>query len=82
MRRILGPVFFILVSLPSLSQEDLLQSLGPDTVRKEFVTNAFKSSRVINGHSMEFIGKGVLDFRILHRFGPVNDGIKEFFGLD
>ena len=31
---------------------------------------------------MEFIGKGVLDFRILHRFGPVNDGIKEFFGLD
>ena len=59
-----------------------MQSLGPDTVRKEFVTNAFKSSRVINGHSMEFIGKGVLDFRILHRFGPVNDGIKEFFGLD
>lgn len=31
---------------------------------------------------MEFIGKGVLDFRILHRFGPVNQGIKEFFGLD
>ena len=31
---------------------------------------------------MEFIGKGVLDFRILHRFGPVNQGIEEFFGLD
>jgi Membrane bound beta barrel domain (DUF5777) len=82
MRRILCPVFFVLLSLPSLCQEDLLQSLGADSVRKEFVTNAFKSSRVINGHSMEFIGKGVLDFRILHRFGPVNDGIKEFFGLD
>lgn len=31
---------------------------------------------------MEFIGKGILDVRILHRFGPVNQGIREFFGLD
>jgi hypothetical protein len=38
-------------------------------IKKEFVNNAFKSSRVINGHSMEFIGKGVMDVRILHRFG-------------
>ena len=28
------------------------------------------------------IGKKNLDFRILHRFGLVNDGIKEMFGLD
>jgi hypothetical protein len=49
---------------------------------KEFVKNAFKSSRVINGHSMEFIGKGVLDFRILHRFGALNTGWRELFGLD
>jgi hypothetical protein len=31
---------------------------------------------------MEFIGKGILDVRILHRFGPVNDGLSELFGLD
>lgn len=31
---------------------------------------------------MEFIGKGVLDFRILHRFGAVNTGAKNLFGLD
>jgi hypothetical protein len=82
MRRTICAVFFLLASLFTFSQEDLLQSLGQDSARKEYVTSAFKSSRVINGHSMEFIGKGVLDFRILHRFGPVNDGIKEFFGLD
>ncbi|AHF15973.1 DUF5777 family beta-barrel protein [Niabella soli] len=52
------------------------------TPQKEYVTGAFKSSRVINDHSMEFIGKHVLDVRILHRFGRVNDGINEFFGLD
>jgi len=61
--------------------EDLLQ-LVPDAAKKEYVTSAFKSSRVINGHSMEFLGKGVLDVRILHRFGQVNNGVKEFFGLD
>lgn len=82
MGRIICSGFFLFCSLLTFSQEDLLKSLGTDSVKKEFVTSAFKSSRVINGHSMEFIGKGVLDFRILHRFGPVNQGIKEFFGLD
>ena len=60
----------------------LLKAEDFNPPKKEFVTNAFKSSRVINGHSMEFIGKGVLDVRILHRFGTINDGASEFFGLD
>lgn len=82
MRRFISVLIVVFSCLQSFSQEDLLKSLGPDSARKEYVTSAFKSSRVINGHSMEFIGKGVLDFRILHRFGPVNLGIKELFGLD
>lgn len=72
-----------LCGLPALAQEeDLLKQVADSASQKEYVTAAFKSSRVINGHSMEFIGKGVLDVRILHRFGPVNNGLKEFFGLD
>jgi len=62
--------------------QDLLKELGTDSVKKEYVKNAFKSSRVIHSHSMEFIGKGVLDVRILHRFGTVNHGLKDLFGLD
>lgn len=62
--------------------QDLLKELGTDSVKKEYVKNAFKSSRVIHSHSMEFIGKGVLDVRILHRFGTVNHGVKDLFGLD
>jgi hypothetical protein len=31
---------------------------------------------------MEMLRPGVLDFRILHRFGRVNGGAYEFFGLD
>ena len=63
-------------------EEDLLSLAEKDSSKKEFITGAFKSSRVINGHSMEFIGAGVLDFRILHRFGTVQMGLKDFFGLD
>lgn len=41
-----------------------------------YVVATFKSTRVINGHSVENTGKGVLDFRIAHRFGQLNEGIK------
>jgi len=76
-------VFFLLTIKVVCAQDDLLSLVeGKDKDKKEFVTNAFKSSRVINGHSMEFIGKGVLDVRILHRFGPVNSGFNNLFGLD
>lgn len=64
------------------AQEDLLNLLGDDSTQVNYVTNAFKSSRVINGQSMEMIPKGALDFRILHRFGEVSGGAYEFFGLD
>lgn len=68
----------------SLAQdEDLLSLVGGDEEpKKEFVEYAFKSSRVIMSHSLEVIRPGVLDMRILHRFGNVNKGAYEFFGLD
>jgi hypothetical protein len=62
--------------------ENLLEDDLSKIPKREFINNAFKSSRVINGHSMEMIGKGVLDFRILHRFGQINGGFRELFGLD
>jgi hypothetical protein len=63
-------------------EEDLLKGIADDKPQREKVFNAFKSSRVIMSHSMEMLRPGVLDFRILHRFGNVNQGISEFFGLD
>ena len=62
--------------------EDLLKLLGPDKPKKEIVKNAFKSPRVIMGQSVEFLRPGTMDFRILHRFGQLNQGYKNFFGLD
>jgi hypothetical protein len=74
---------FSFCSLFTQAQDDLLSLIPADSApQKEYIINAFKSSRVINGHSMEMIGKGILDTRILHRFGTLNSGFSELFGLD
>lgn len=69
-------------STPLFAQEDLISLVKPDKPKKEYVKYAFKSPRVIMGHSMEFLNPGTMDFRILHRFGPLDQGVKNFFGLD
>ncbi len=78
---ILGIAFF--VAFPALSQDelmDLLQSTSEET--KKYTTATFKSTRLINGHSIETRTAGILEFVISHRFGRINTGIDEFFGLD
>ncbi len=50
--------------------------------RTNFISATFKSTRLINGHSVETLGKHILDFRISHRFDKFSDGFYEMFGLD
>ena len=59
--------------------------LFADSVSKPFndiITSSFKTTRIVNGHSIENVGAGILDFKIMHRFGAINQGGYEFFGLD
>lgn len=72
---------FLLFFSFKISCQDLLDLVKDEEV-SEKVHNAFKSPRVINSHSMEMLAAGALDFRILHRFGKINQGFNEFFGLD
>lgn len=72
-------VFF---SLVSEAQESMLAQIEDSVSENRKVTGAFKSTRVINAHSIEMLASHNLDFRIMHRFGFVSDGIKQFFGLD
>src|SRR4030095_10868285 len=83
-RNFIGLIILGLFSFQTLKAQDpdLLKLAGSDSSGKQRVTMAFKSSRVINQHSMEFIPKKGLDFRILHRFGPINSGFENFYGLD
>lgn len=66
----------------SLAEDDLHTLLEEPGSAKSFTTATFKTTRIANGHSIENVGKGVLDFRINHRFGSIDGGLKEFFGLD
>lgn len=82
--RQLLPAILLIVAAGASAQNDtsLLDLLGDEKPETTKVTNAFKSPRVINGHSMEMLGEGVLDFRILHRFGKISRGFYDMFGLD
>lgn len=79
-------IFIILIFLlPSSSinaQDDLMSLLEEDTVEVNYTTATFKSTRIMNGHSVERMPPGQLDFRISHRFGTLNSGAYNFFGLD
>ena len=56
--------------------------IGDNKSKTNYTTATFKTTRLINGHTVENVGKGVLDFKISHRFGKLNNGGYELFGLD
>lgn len=66
----------------SKEEDDLMAWLNDAPAKKRYVTATFKTTRVVTGHSIENTGKGVLDFRVNHRFGAINNGTSTFFGLD
>lgn len=78
------PLFLIFLMSVSLSaQDDLMDLLNENSAEAvSFATATFKSTRIMNGHSIERMPSGQLDFRISHRFGRLNSGAYEFFGLD
>ena len=65
-----------------LAQDDLLALVEEESSETTFTEATFKGTRLINGHSIETRKKGVLDFIISHRFGTLNGGSYELWGLD
>jgi hypothetical protein len=62
-------------------EQDLLSLLGREETT-EYAAASFKTDRVINLHSLETTAAGILDIKISHRFGTIDRGINELFGLD
>jgi hypothetical protein len=74
---------FLWVPVVVNAQDDLLRQLeSQDSSKMVPVMATFKSTRVISGQSVENMKKNHLDFRISHRFGRLNSGAYQFFGLD
>ncbi len=80
----------ILLLLPTLlnaqvqDTADIMKQLGDiePPMKNTFTKSTFKSTMLINAHSVESLGKGELDVKIAHRFGTLNKGFYEIFGLD
>ena len=78
-------IFLISISISAYSQDDLLDILNeetPENVAEDIVTATFKGTRILNGHSIQNRKDKELEFIISHRFGAINLGFDELFGLD
>ena len=77
-------ISFLLLTMPlevfSQDLEAILAQESSDTTQLVFGT--FNGTRLLNGHSVETRKEGVLEFLISHRFGRVNSGFDQLFGLD
>lgn len=75
-------VFTVCMSSIVVAQDDDLLSLLGEDNETDYATASFKTNRIINLHSLENTHGGVLDFKISHRFGRLNQGLYDIFGLD
>lgn len=77
-------IALIFTVLQTYAQEEDLSDIleREDTPTVDYVTSTFKGTRIINGQSIEIRKKGTLEFLIMHRFGRLNSGAEELWGLD
>ncbi len=85
MIRLLKVALVVVFSLRFVSgyPQDLMDLFKEDQKpATEFVYATFKTTRVVNAHSVENPAPGVMLFIISHHFGKINDGFYNLFGLD
>jgi hypothetical protein len=83
MKRLPLLIFLFLMPAFIFAQDDLMNLLDKNQAKEvNYATATFKSTRILNGHSIERMAPGQLDVRISHRFGTLNSGAYNFFGLD
>ena len=82
MKKIILTIFVVLLSI-QIPAQDLLDILDSETPKTDNIVSAtFKGTRILNGHSIENRKDKELEFIISHRFGRINLGFDELFGLD
>ena len=75
-------ILLILLFFPAIifAQDDLMQLLNDDSNYK--ISSTFKGVKIVNSQSVELVSKGDLLFLIQHRFGTLNSGAYNLYGLD
>jgi hypothetical protein len=75
--------FLFLLPLAVAAQDDLMKELEQNEKKEvEPIEQTFKGTRLVNGQTVETKGAGELEFIFAHRFGAINSGAYNLFGLD
>jgi opacity protein-like surface antigen len=85
MRKILFSLLCFMGSHQLTAQDSLLRSINDSlsaAPNKGYVTGTFKALYIVNLKTIEAPAAGALNVEIQHRFGSVNSGAYNLFGLD
>jgi hypothetical protein len=74
--------FLFISSISAFAQDDLLKDLEENIEDDKKVSSVFKGLKIINMESTKLAADKDFYFLISHRFGTLNSGIKDLFGLD
>ncbi|HEY4209639.1 MAG TPA: DUF5777 family beta-barrel protein [Puia sp.] len=86
MRKAISVFLAVIFFFRAQAQDSTLLNMLSDSMDahsgKQYVTGTFKASHVVNMQTVESTAAGALSFVIQHRFGQLNSGAYNFFGLD
>ena len=80
MKRFILLLCSICVSISTYCQDSLLDLI--ESVEENLTYATFKTTKIINLQSVEQPAEKELDFIVSHRFGTINSGIENLYGLD
>jgi len=72
---------FLIITTTVKAQDNLLSILD-ESEDSQYASYFFKGTKVVNGQSVQMLTNGVLVFTIQHRFGTLNSGLYNLYGLD
>ncbi len=79
-------IILLLIIYIAKAQDSTLLNMLNDSLSKNskptHITGTFKATHIVNMQTIESPAKGALSFVIQHRFGQLNSGAYNFFGLD
>lgn len=75
-------LFASIVFSQLLSAQGLLDQIATEDTSTTYTTASYKATRVLLSHSLENTAKGEMEFKVMHRFGPMDEGFYDLFGLD
>ena len=75
-------LLYIILITPLIGQDDLLDILEDASSKPVIVESSFKGTRVVNAQSLELPRPKILQFMIQHRFGSIENGFYDLFGMD